>query len=124
MKTFSIVEQKTRDIDTIYDDFKTDYLNPLITVNEICSKYNLSNSNYKHLRKRVREETGIEIKPNYYHKSGFFDNPNKYIQKQGNRYVIIKTINRKKTYFGGFKRIEDARRKRDELIENNWVEIK
>lgn len=37
------------------------------------------------------------------------------------RYYIYKSINGKKKFFGSFKTLEDAKKRRDELIENGWI---
>lgn len=118
MKTFNIIEQKTKRLDLLYPKFKEDYMNPYLTVKQIKSKYNLTNGDYKHLRKEIMLDTGVQVKPKQYNKLGQADYPNRYIHKNQNGYVIMK--NHK--YYGRFANLKDARKHRDELIKNNWIE--
>ena len=113
---FKIVEQEARNFEELYNLFKEDYINPHIKVTEIKEKYNLSNSEYKHLRQQLKQETGIETKPNVYRKTGFRENPDQYIHRQHNGYIIKKN----RIYYGRFKNLDDARKRRDELKKNGW----
>lgn len=117
---FKIIEQKTRNTQDIYPVFKELYLNPKTSVADIKKELNLSNSEYKHLRKQIQRETGIDVKPNPYNKLGVHNtNPNLYIHHRKNRYEIRKG----RKYYGRFKTLEEARAYRDKLQENNWETI-
>lgn len=113
---FKIIEQEPQDLEEKYSLFKQEYMNPNQTVAEVKKKLNLSNSEYKHLREQLQKETGIEVKPHPYNKTGYYNYPRKYIHKREGAYEIRKG----RKYYGRFKEITEAQKMRDELIKNNW----
>ncbi len=117
---FTITERETHNLDELYPLFKKEYLNPQTTVSEVKKKLHLTNSEYKHLRKELEEETGVDFKPNPYNKYGRCENEDKYIHRQKDRYIIMRVINKKRVYYGQSKTLEEARVIRDKLKEHNW----
>lgn len=116
MTQFKIIEQESRNLSELYPLFKKEYMNPNNTVSDVKEILHLSNSEYRHLRKELHQETGIEIKPNNFNPSGFYDTPDRYIHRRGRAFEIRKG----RKYYGRFKTIEDARVHRDKLKEVNW----
>lgn len=113
---FRVVEQKSKNLEELYPLFKKEFLNPHTHVKDVKETLQLTNSEYKHLRNRIIDETGLDVKPNPYNPTGYYDYPNKYIHKSKNCYVIKKD----RTYYGRFSSLKDAQLVRDELIKNNW----
>ena len=59
---FRIIEGYEPDVD--YEEFKKDFLNPYILVDELREKYGISPRKYNEYRARVLKETGLWRKPN------------------------------------------------------------
>lgn len=126
--TFNIVEGYEPVID--YDEFKEDFLNPSTRVPDLKKKYGLSKTRWLKYRNRVYEDAGISKKPtdNYGNnlvKSLAYRMSEKkhdmsFIQKMGNGYAVIKTLNKITYNFGRYKDVECAKKVRDILYESNW----
>lgn len=72
-------------------DFEADYLNSRLTAVEVRKKYNLSKKQYAELAQKIRDRYGLVKRPY----------PNaKHYYRQGNRWCIIKTHNKIRTYYG------------------------
>ena len=113
---FKVVEQKTKNLEEIYPLFKKEFLNPHTHVKDVKETLQLTNSEYRHLRNQIINETGLDVKPNPYNPTGYYDYPNKYIHKANTGYVIKKD----RTYYGRYSTLKEAQRVRDKLIKNNW----
>jgi len=114
---FRIVEYVPPVVD--YEEFKEDFLNPMITVEELKEKYNLGRSEWNHYRSRVLEDTGLSRKPST--RMGVHPTANyEYIQKIGDGYVISKTIGVNTRYYGRYTDYDTAKMVRDKLIESGW----
>lgn len=118
---FNIVEGGM-DYDEFYEDFKLDFLNPKMTIDEIVEKYGISKNRYSTLRKRVCEETGLKGKPmkHFDGKSG-----RDYVQRRGkDKWVIVKKIGEKRVHFGMYDNFDTAVKIRNELMECGWDKTK
>ena len=71
--------------------FEDDYLNSSLTWIEVRHKYNLSKKQYAELAQSIRDKYGLVKRP-------YANAKNYYLQ--GNRWCIIKTNNKVRTYFG------------------------
>ena len=89
---FRIVENYTDNID--FDELVKDYLDPTMTLDDICRKHDISRNKYYQVKKRIVEETGVEIKPCMIGRRVDEDKNQRYIYKvdKGEKYRIIKTI--------------------------------
>ena len=75
----------------LFPAFERDYLESSMTSVEVRKKYNLSKKQYSILTQTIRDKYGLLVRP--------YPNSKNYYQ-QGNRWVIIKTINNERVYFG------------------------
>ena len=119
--TFNLIENYEPNVD--YEDFKRDFLNPLILKQELREKYSISNRVYGELRDRVLEDTGLKRKPNCTHRTQYIPSKaveSEYIQKVGECYTLNKTIDNISYYFGRYSDYGTAKMVRDRLIESNW----
>ena len=114
---FNIVEQAPLNLEEIYPLFKEMYMSTETSVKEIKTELGISNSDYKHLRIMLKERTGIEIKPNPYNRCGVRKGMNSYIHERDGKFEV----RRNRKYYGRFTTIEEARKHRDRLQENNWI---
>lgn len=116
-------------IDVDYEAFKEDFLNPYLKVDYLKEKYGMSNSDWKHYRNMVLEDTGLSRKPSYnrmdcvrVHKAD--DRPNLHLRKVGDNYIIVKSWghrpNRTVKHYGRYADIETARMVRDKLVDSDW----
>ena len=122
---FRIVEvsESEHNYDSFYEDFKEDFLNPHVTVDDLISKYNIPPYIYKRWSKMIKEEYGLGKKPCYTHSSrnmSLYLKKNSYIYPLTNSYGIRKKLDGEMKYFGKYKDIETARMVRDKLYESNW----
>lgn len=119
---FRIIENYEVDVD--YEEFKRDFLNPLILKNELLEKYSISNKRYCDLRDRILNETGLLKKPSCTRPdvNAFPLNKMNYehIQKVGDFYVVTKRIKYVNHYFGRYADYGTAKMVRDRLVESNW----
>ena len=117
---FRIVENYTDDID--FDELVKDYLDPTMTLDDICRKHDISRNKYYQFKKRIVEETGVEIKPCIIGRRVDDDKDNRYIYKidTSDRYRVVKTLNQKTHYFGVYDDYETAEEVRDLLIAHDW----
>lgn len=122
---FTISYRTTPEVD--YEEFKEDFLNCFMKIDEIKEKYGLTKSEFKEYRQRVLDETGLKRKPTYTYSSIHFFGGAEYIQKKSNGYIVVKTFNNSRDgystkYFGRYPDYETAKMVRDKLIESNWDE--
>ena len=121
--TFTIVEGRYPTVD--YEEFKKDFLNEDMLVEDIRRKHELSPSRYNELRAKVCEDLGISRKPTRGH--SILKHYNKYFPENMNiqkaytgGYYIVKVKNKKTLRFGRYEDIETARMVRDKLAESDW----
>lgn len=77
--------------DELFPRFETDYLESHLTSVEVRKKYNLSKKQYSILTQKIRDKYGLLKRPY----------PNcKHYYRQGNRWVVKKTIEGEIIYFG------------------------
>ena len=122
---FRIVEGYEPDVD--YEEFKKDFLNPYILVDELREKYNITPRKYNEYRARVLKETGLWRKPNVTQQRFLKGLPlsqdcrcAEYIQNVNGDFIVVKTICYDTHYYGRYTNFETALKVRDILIENNW----
>lgn len=124
MVNFKIVENNEKDyLKQIYPQFKEDFTNPQVTVQNIYHKYDLNYRKYSLLRERVLDETGLSKKPFVSMKNKSIDviNDDTYIrQYKSGYYYILKKINGKRHHFGYYNDLDTVRFVRDELIRHDW----
>ena len=114
---FTLIEGET-DFSDIYNEFKQDFLNPNLLRSEIMKKFNLSENEYRKIRKQVVKETGVAAKPNKYHP--VIPCETSYIHKSKSKWMIVKYVDGKKKFFGTYDDLRVAMLIRDELIKYNW----
>ena len=119
---FSIIESSYENYDGIYEDFKRDYLSVDITVNEMLDKYNLTPNQYRRLKNRVAEDTGVNRKLSRNTTGSLWVYCDKYIDthKSENKFKVSKVINNKTFFYGIYDSLEEARYIRDTLEANDW----
>ena len=122
---FRIIEGYEPDVD--YEEFKKDFLDPYILVDELRKKYGISPRKYNEYRARVLKETGLWRKPNVAQQRFLKGLPltrdcqcAEYIQNVNGDFLIVKTICYDTHYYGRYTDYETALKVRDILIENNW----
>ena len=130
---FNIIEESTeeriKEYEGVYQEFKKHWMNnPRISKQEIFRKlgksYRSSGVLAKYINRRLRED---QLPSHHRHGRGRADGlKNRIIQdmyisrNQSGNYGIRKRIDKKYVSFGTYPTIEEARLKRDELIQNNW----
>lgn len=117
---FRIIENYIDNID--FDELVKDYLDPTMTLDDICRKHDISRNKYYQFKKKIVEETGVKIKPCIIGRRVDDDKDRRYISKveKGEKYRIIKSINQKTHYFGVYDDYETAEEVRDLLIAHDW----
>ena len=119
---FRIIENYEPSVD--YEEFKKDFLNPLMLKGDLRKKHDISDNQYKRYRERVLDETGLSRKPSTCHHTEIervCNHPNaEFIVKVGSYYVVNKTTKGKTYYFGRYKDYATAKMVRDKLYEANW----
>ena len=130
---FNIIEESTeeriKEYEGVYQEFKKHWMNnPRISKQEIFQRlgktYRSGGGLGKYINMRLRED---KLPLHHRHGRGRADGlKNRIIQdmyisrnRSGN-YSIRKRINKEYVSFGTYPTIEEARLKRDELIQNNW----
>lgn len=125
---FTISSRTPPEVD--YEEFKKDFLDCFVSVDELKEKYGLTNSEFKVYRQRVLDDTGLKRKPTYsYRPIRFFGQANcgyrqnaEFIQEKNNGFIISKTTDGHTKYFGRYRDYETAQIVRDKLLESNWDE--
>lgn len=121
---FHIVEgEDNSSLDKIYNNFKEDFLNPTVTIDDLRSKFDLSHRMYNVLRSRVLKETGLKRKPQKRPNSKVIGK-HTYIQSNNGTYRIVKYIDGCLQNFGNYKDLETAIKVRDKLIACDWDKTK
>lgn len=122
MVTFSIVEGDSNYLNTIYNDFKSDFINPEVTVKDLRVKYDLSKLNYRRLRDKVLAETDLKGKPSVTRrKYNVMISDTTYIHKRPNgNFIVCKQFNGVKNNFGTYEDFETAKLVRDKLLKSDW----
>ena len=122
---FRILEGCYPEVD--YEEFKKDFLNPHILVDELRRKYNISLKVYHTLRKKVMKDTGVWKKPCQPQQHFINGVPiyreyksAEYIQEINGDYVIIKTTGYVTRHHGRYEDYETAKMVRDKLVACNW----
>ena len=110
---FRVIEGGT-DYDAFYLDFKRDFLNPKVTMEDLMKKYKISRNRYNKLRQMVFDETGLVRKPQRYRGS------RPYINVKDGKWAIIKMLDGAKVHFGSYDNLDTAMKIRDELQKVNW----
>lgn len=126
--TFRIVEvsESEFDFDKYYEDFRVDFLNPLISVDGLMEKYPIPKYKYKEWSKRIKDEEGLSKKPVYTCSvnkvgiDGLRENQN--IYRLANCYGISKHFHGVRKYFGKYPDVETARKVRNILYQSDWDE--
>lgn len=121
---FTISYRKPPEVD--YEEFKKDFLDCFVKIDEIREKYDLTKSEFMDYRQRVLDETGLKRKPTYsYRPIHFFDDA-EYIQKKNNGFIVVKSYrsgkDTKTKYFGRYADYNTAKMIRDKLVESDWDE--
>ena len=130
---FNIIEQSSNDrikkYEETYQEFKKHWMNnPRISKQEIFQKlgetYRSNGSLGKYINRRLRED---QLPLHHRYGRGRTDGiknriePDMYISRnRSGNYGIRKRIDNRYVSFGTYPTIEEARIKRDELIQNNW----
>ena len=119
---FRIIENYEPDVD--YEEFKKDFLNPMILKDELIKKYDISNKVYCRYRDKVLDETGLLKKPSCTQpdriKPSLAQRNSEFIKKVGDFYVVAKRIRYTNYYFGRYSDYDTAKMVRDRLVESNW----
>ena len=110
---FRVIEGGT-DYDAFYLDFKRDFLNPKVTMEDLMKKYKISRNRYNKLRQMVFDETGLVRKPQRYRGN------RPYINVKDGKWAIIKMLDGAKVHFGSYDNLDTAMKIRDELQKVNW----
>ena len=117
---FVIVENADDDID--WDELKNDYLNPHMSIKDICDKHRISRKKYYTYSKELAEETGIPFKPTAKNNRLLEYNENKhiyYVELTG-KYRLTRFRKKKTHYYGDYDSLEEAKEVRNLLMEHNW----
>lgn len=125
---FHLIENYEEDLDSIYEDFKQDYLNKKIKTVEIKQKYGLTQRPYRKLINRVKEETGFKRNDGCGNKSKPVTNTHKlpmfiYFSPRvygHDKYSIQKNVNGVVEYFGLYPSLELAVQAVERLKQVNW----
>lgn len=119
---FTISYRTPTEID--YEEFKDDFCNTFISVEDMKNKYDLTPSEFREYRRRVMDETGLKRKPRYTYAPIHFFSDAKFIQKKSNGYIVVKkfVINHEihARYYGRYADYDTAKMVRDKLVESNW----
>lgn len=120
--TFNIIESSYENYDDIYDDFKNDYMSVGITVKEMLEKYGLTSNQYRRLKNRVMEETGINRKFSRKTTGSMWTHCERYIEshKSSKKFKVSKVTDGKRHFFGIYDSLEEATYVRNELEKHNW----
>lgn len=125
---FHLIENYEEDLDSIYEDFKQDYLNKKIKTVEIKQKYGLTQRPYRKLINRVKEETGFKRNDGCGNKSKPVTNTHKlpmfiYFSPRvygHDKYYIQKNVNGVVEYFGLYPSLKLAVQDVERLKQVNW----
>ena len=117
---FKIVEGDTDKLNRIYEDFKVDFLDASMSIDDLMRKYDVSFKNYNKLRKRACEEFGLKQKPISRAESNHVIHEKSYIHRYGKKWAVVKTVNHERVIFGIYEDFEEAKNVRDLLLANNW----
>lgn len=117
---FVIVENPVDEFD--WEEFKRDYLDDTMSVDDICKKYDISKKRYYSHRKRLIEETGVSFKPNAINNRSLRFNDMKHIYHIGltGKYRVSRFKKKRSYFFGNYDSLEIAKEVRDLLIEHDW----
>lgn len=118
--SFRIVENPAPRVDM--EELKKDYLNPMMDVDDICKKHDISRNYYLKLRKDVVKETGVSRKPTKVGARDIKYNKSKNISRNpfSGKYRVTHFQKGKARFFGNYDTFEIAEEVRDLLIEHNW----
>lgn len=116
---FRIIEGEYDGFD--FEELCADWLNPNMTLTELCEKYDMSKGKYFRLKARIVEATGVKSKP-YCTNTSKHDNDREYISlvKWSSKYRVSKWVDGRCEYFGEYKTLNEARYVRDSLILHDW----
>lgn len=92
----------------MYPQFKKDYMDSDLDYHKLKAKYGLSKKEYGEVARRVREEENITTRP-----SG----KAKYFYPNGNRWVIVKSINGNRIDFGSLPMKNYSQKKMRAIVE-------
>lgn len=87
---FRVIEGVHDDFSSIYDDFEKDYLDTVLTNEQIRKKYDLSKKKFFKICRLVKENNSLDKRPSY---------PKNYY-KHDTGFLIAKKINGKIRYLG------------------------
>ena len=118
---FKIVEG-SYGTDVDFEQLKKDYLNPNVYVDDILKKHNISRREYRNLKARLAEETGVSRKPSNLRGHSSFIGVVKYISQDPltQKYRVAKFVDGVLRHFGRYESLEDAINVRNKLAKNNW----
>lgn len=109
---FKIVERE----EFPYEDFKRDYQDLRLSVQDLRDKYDLSRGRYYNKSKQVQKETGFHRMKG--HSGGKYG---KYIKKTKDKYIVYRNLpNGTQRYGGRYSDLTTARIVRNYLIEHDW----
>ena len=97
---FNVVESAYVDIDSIYNDFQTDYLESTISNPDLRVKYNLSHKEFWDLTREIKDNLGLKKRPSVSYP--------KYYYKVKRGYIIKKRYGLDDVYIGWVKTEELA----------------
>ena len=123
---FRIVEisDSERNYEDCYEDFRRDYLNPLISIDDLLEKYSIPKYQYREWSSKIKAEEGLSRKPIYTQSvnkvgvEGIRENQN--IYRLAECYGISKFFNGERKYFGKYPDLKTAKKVRNILYENDW----
>lgn len=111
---FTVVERSSTEIFELYDKIKQDVIDGL-KIKDICEKYKITDSRWLKFRKQLIKDGLIESSSKSRKNGKFY-----YYNKQAKKYFVVKSINKKKIWFGAYKREEDAKSVVEKLKECDW----
>lgn len=115
---FHIVERSSTEVFGIYPKIKQDILDG-VKIKNIREKYDIPTGQWAKFRKKLIEDGIIKSREQSRKDSKFY-----YYNSHDNRYFVVKTINKKKVWFGKYVREEDAINVVAKLKEYGWDKSK
>lgn len=116
------VDESPEKWEECYDEIKKDYVDRVISTEEIMEKYDLTSHRWAELSKRIRNETGfIRKKGTKYgnRRARCYAFAKYYIFRRG-RWEVYKCLDGKTMYFGVYSSEGEARLVVEKLKEVNW----
>lgn len=102
-----------------YEEIKQEYMDELISVEDIKQKYDLGQGRWKSIRKQIFEETGYKRTSHNRKKRKVRRFNNVYMTRNGS-WQVTHVKDGKTSYFGTYKDRNDALEVATFLRDNNW----